>query len=160
MAVAILRLPKGLDYSHLSLEVSTFSQINGGLTSSSSVSNITQLDTGNATASLKHKNGNTNGNDTTIMPADSYLNLTTLAAANGANGTNGNGQTRKFLHWFVLDVDFSLEDFAQFVLNLSFRLDDIFQNRSEKRCRTKLCILRGAALVFLKKSWTRLAFSR
>lgn len=93
MAVAILRLPKGLDYSHLGLEVSTFSQLNGGLTSSSSVSNITQLDTGNATANQKHKNGNTNGNDTTIMPADSYLNLTTLA---GANGTNGNGQTRKF----------------------------------------------------------------
>lgn len=90
--MAILRMPKGLDYSHLNLEVNTFAQLAGGMTSSSSVSNITQLDNGTPNPNGREERRRKEG-DTTIMPADSYLNLTTLAAANGND--NGN-RSRKW----------------------------------------------------------------
>lgn len=87
LAVAILRMPKGLDYSHLNIGVSPYSHTLGGMTTSSSMSNITQMEIGNNDANGKRKPNE----EHTIMPADSYLNLTTL---NNANGTeNGNRLT-------------------------------------------------------------------
>lgn len=86
LAVAILRMPKGLDYSHLNIGLDALSQNLGGMTTSSSISNITQLDTGNGDPTGKRKGRE----EPTIMPADSYLNLTTLNAANGSeNGNRG-----------------------------------------------------------------------
>lgn len=91
LAVAILRMPKGLDYSHLNIEVNAFTPSGGGLTSSSSISNLTQLDN---TSETNGKNKLTKtATEPTIMPADSYLNLTTLASPNG--NENGNRQPGK-----------------------------------------------------------------
>lgn len=94
LAVAILRMPKGLDYSHLNIEVNAFTPSGGGLTSSSSISNLTQLDN---TSETNGKNKLTKTDtEPTIMPADSYLNLTTLATPNG--NEVGSRQPGKICH--------------------------------------------------------------
>lgn len=92
LSVAILRMPKFLDYSHLNMELNNFMSSGGGLTSSSSISNIAQLDNvseiGGRDKRVKVDS------QPTIMPADSYLNLTTLPAV--SNHENGNRQPGKF----------------------------------------------------------------
>lgn len=75
MAVAILRLPKGLDYSHLNIEVSASFALNGNLTTHSSTSNLGQ--------SSEHATGDLKAADASqLMHADSNLNLAGMISSN------------------------------------------------------------------------------
>lgn len=75
MAVAILRLPKGLDYSHLNIEVSAAFASNGNLTTHSSTSNLGQ--------SSEHATGDLKAADASqLMHADSNLNLAGMISSN------------------------------------------------------------------------------
>lgn len=91
MAVAILRLPNGLNFSHVSPEMDPTSVPNGCLaTPNSSVINLGQFDQGSSNNLRKEilqsaTNGGTSGGaGINIMHADSYLNIAGLATT-----TNG-----------------------------------------------------------------------
>lgn len=76
LAAAILRLPKGLDFSHLNVEVESTTTPNGGIsTPNSSVVNLGQLDGSNLRRDVLNINGGAAPN---IMHADSYLNIAGL----------------------------------------------------------------------------------
>lgn len=86
MAVAILRLPNGLNFSHVSPEMDPTSVLNGCLaTPNSSVINLGQFDQGSSNNLRKEilqsaTNGGTSGSaGINIMHADSYLNIAGLS---------------------------------------------------------------------------------
>lgn len=86
MAVAILRLPNGLDFSDLEVQVDNVDTTppNGLATPNSSVTNLGTLENG---ISNKLRRGIlqanlTNGNS--IMHADSYLNISKIATSSSA----------------------------------------------------------------------------
>lgn len=79
MAVAILRLPNGLDFSHLNLDIASTPQPNGITTSSSSASNLGQLEHNSGTNLRKGVFRPLNTGASNIMHADSYLNISGLS---------------------------------------------------------------------------------
>lgn len=87
--MAILRLPNGLDLS-LDVDVDT-TPPNGLTTPSSSITNFTNLENGITSGNLRKdllQSQSQNGAATTIMHADSYLNIYKIPTTNG-NGTAG-----------------------------------------------------------------------
>lgn len=83
LAVAILRLPNGLDLS-LDVEVDT-TPPNGLTTPSNSFPNFNNLENGSSGNLRKDllQSQNQNGGATTIMHADSYLNIYKIPTSNG-----------------------------------------------------------------------------
>lgn len=94
MAVAILRLPNGLNFSHINTEMDPSAMTNGCLaTPNSSVINLGQFDQGSSNNLRKEilqsvVNGGAGANaGINIMHADSYLNIAGLSST--TNTTNG-----------------------------------------------------------------------
>lgn len=81
MAVAILRLPNGLDFSHLHLDIAPVPQTNGITTSSSSASNLGQLENNIGSSLRKEVLRPINTGASHIMHADSYLNISGLSSS-------------------------------------------------------------------------------
>lgn len=79
MAVAILRLPNGLDFSHLNLDISPVPQTNGLTTSNSSASNLGQLEQNISNNLRRDVLRPLHTGASQIMHADSYLNITGLS---------------------------------------------------------------------------------
>lgn len=95
MAVAILRLPNGLNFSHISTEMDPTVMPNGCLaTPNSSVINLGQFDQGSSNNLRKEilqsaTNGGAGANaGINIMHADSYLNIAGLSAMATNGGTS------------------------------------------------------------------------
>lgn len=93
MAVAILRLPNGLNFSHISTDMDATSMPNGSLaTPNSSVVNLGQFDQGSSNNLRKEilqsaTNGGAGGSGgINIMHADSYLNIAGLSTTTTTNG--------------------------------------------------------------------------
>lgn len=86
LAVAILRLPNGLDLS-IDVDVDT-TPPNGLSTPSNSYTNFNHLENGISSGNLRkdllQSTQNQNGGAATIMHADSYLNIYKLPATNAA----------------------------------------------------------------------------
>lgn len=96
MAVAILRLPNGLNFSHLAPDMDPTSVLNGCLaTPNSSVINLGQFDQGSSNNLRKEilqsaTNGGAGGSaGINIMHADSYLNIAGLASTATNGGASG-----------------------------------------------------------------------
>lgn len=96
MAVAILRLPNGLNFSHLAPDMDPTSVLNGCLaTPNSSVINLGQFDQGSSNNLRKEilqsaTNGGAGGSaGINIMHADSYLNIAGLASTTTNGGASG-----------------------------------------------------------------------
>lgn len=85
LAVAILRLPNGLD---LSIDVDDTTPPNGLSTPSNSYPNFSQLENGLSSGNLRkdllQSAQNQNGAAATIMHADSYLNIYKIPSSNAA----------------------------------------------------------------------------
>lgn len=103
LSVTILRLPNGLDYSHLNLQIHPVFKPNDILTANSSTSNLHQLATPASSDDVSVLKPPTIAQ---LMPADSYLNLSTLATPNRIK-TMPNAK-RKFGTFFVYTQSFFL----------------------------------------------------
>lgn len=79
MAVAILRLPNGIDFSHLNLDIAPVTPANGLPTSNSSASNLGQLEHHSGNNLRKGVFRTLPTGAANIMHADSYLNITGLS---------------------------------------------------------------------------------
>lgn len=96
MAVAILRLPNGLNFSHLTPDMDPMATANGGClaTPNSSVINLGQFDQGSSNNLRKEilqsaANGVAGGSAAiNIMHADSYLNIAGLSSTTTNVGTS------------------------------------------------------------------------
>lgn len=104
MAVGILRLPKGLDYSHLNIEVinqQTYAS-NGTLTRNSSISNLGgELATNELKAASQ------------LMHADSNLNLAGINSTNSTiTGLPPSPRMFKFLPLCITKFFFSCKQYA------------------------------------------------
>lgn len=96
LAVAILRLPNGLDLS-IDVEMET-TPPNGLSTPSNSFTNFINLENGISSGNLRKdllQSQNQNETAATIMHADSYLNIYKIPPTNGS-GTNGKSRNLKW----------------------------------------------------------------
>lgn len=90
LAAAILRLPKGLDFSDLNVEIDNIVSPNNGIsTPNSSVVSLGHLEHGNHSNLRRDVLATSGGAAPNIMHADSYLNIVGLNSSKSASTING-----------------------------------------------------------------------